>query len=250
MLWGSWNGLRLGWVAMAVAGIAAFRHGRHRLAVVVFLVTLVVNLCLADDISRSASVAVPAMITGVVLAWRHRPLQTRRMLPIVCAANLVLPAQHVIATSSGPATYQSVPILAFAAEKERARTPPEFASPASYLRRSIDHFQNKNFELALIAAKIALAFDPNFTRAHANHGILTYLAGRKAEGAAELDRALEIAPQLYDARLQRAAFRQQAGDLPGALEDVRKAIQDMPADWPRRAEAQQYERALAAQVGR
>ncbi|WP_414661948.1 tetratricopeptide repeat protein [Horticoccus sp. 23ND18S-11] len=250
MLWGAWNGLRLGWVAVAFACVAAFRLGRHRLAVATALAALIVNLCIADDISRSASMAVPVMIAGVLLAWRHRPAQSRRLLPALCAANLVLPAQHVIATWAAPTTHQSMPILALDAERERARNPPEFASPSAYNRRSIDHFQNKSVERALVAADIALAFDPDFAKAIANHGILLYMSGRKPEGTLELDRALQRAPQLYDARLQRAAFRQQAGDLRGALEDVRQALQDMPADWPRRPEAQQYERTLAAQVGR
>ena len=44
----------------------------------------------------------------------------------------------------------------------------------------------------------------------------------------DFDRALELSPELYDARMQRAAFRRQAGDLQGALADVRHALRDVP----------------------
>jgi len=51
-------------------------------------------------------------------------------------------------------------------------------------------------------------------------------------------------------RMQRAAFRQQAGNLAGALDDVRAALQSIPPDWPRRNDAIQFERSLASQVGK
>lgn len=251
MIWGAWNGLRLGWVLAALAGIASLRTGKHRAAVVIVLVTLALNLCVADDISRSASVAVPALLAALLMAWRHRPTQAQRALPLLCLGNLVLPAQHVIAAPSGAAVaYHCVPILAADAEFERRRNPPEFASSAAYTRRSMDHLQAQLIPRALAAAEIAVRLDPDSGKARANRGILLYVTGKKAEGAAELDRALQQSPELYDARIQRAAFRQEAGDLRGALEDVRQALIDMPADWPRRADALKFERSLAAQVGR
>jgi hypothetical protein len=251
LLWGAWNGLRLGWVLLALAGIAALRVRRHRAALVVILGTIALNLCVADDISRSVSVAVPALVAVVLLAWRHRPTQMLRVLPLLCVGNLVLPAQHVIAAPPGAkVTWHGVAILGIAAELERHQNPPEFANAANYNRRSMDHFQNQNIPRALAAADIALRLDPDSAKAIANRGIILYVTGKQAQGAAELDRALQLSPELYDARIQRAAFRQQAGDLRGALEDVRHALQFMPADWPRRAAAQQFERTLAAQVAR
>lgn len=114
----------------------------------------------------------------------------------------------------------------------------------------MDHLQNKNFERALATAEIALRLDPTSGRALANRGIILYVTGQQAEGAADLDRALILSPELYEARMQRAAFRQQAGDPAGALTDVREALRFMPADWPRRAEAQQFERVLASRAGK
>jgi hypothetical protein len=251
MAWGAWNGLRLGWILVAVAGVAAFRTRKHRAAVAIVFTTLALNLCVADDISRSTSVAVPAVLAALLLAWRHRAAPARRALPVLCLGNLVLPAQHVIAAPPGAAVAcHCVPILEIDAELERSRNPPEFGSSAAYTRRSMDHLQGQLFPRALAAAEIAVRLAPESGKARANRGIILYVTGKKAEGAADLDRALQLSPELYDARIQRAAFRQEAGDLRGALEDVRQAIGDMPADWPRRADALKFERALAAQVGR
>ena len=146
--------------------------------------------------------------------------------------------------------FHCVAILSVHAEFEHRKNPPEFASSATYVRRSLDHFQNRNLARAMASAEIALCFGADSPPAIANRAILLYVAGRRDEGASELDRALSLAPELYEARMQRAAFRQQAGDLRGALADVRAALPFMPADWPRRKDAEAFERTLATEAGR
>lgn len=247
LLWGLGHGLRLGWIFVLAGAAAAFRARQNRVAVVVAAVTLAANVSLADDISRSSSVAIPALVASLLWLRQVRPAAIRRALPVLAGCNFLLPAMHVIAAPGTTAVVHSVAILSAHAELERARHPPEFASAAAYHRRSMDHFQNQSLERALASAEIARRLDPGFAKAIANRGILLYVTGKKKEGLAELDRAIALAPDLYDARMQRASFRQQAGDLRGALEDVRQALQHMPTDWPRRADAQQFERNLAAQ---
>lgn len=248
---GLWNGLRLAWFVLGLAVLSAgVWRGHRRVALGVCAATLALHLCVADDLSRSASVAVPLVVAAIIALWPTASPARRRTLALLAGANLLLPAQHVIAAAGTPAVYHAVPILSFSAELARARHPPEFAHPSVYNRRSLDHFQNKALDRALASAEIALRFDPHHAKAIANRGILFFVGGRTAEGRAELDRALALAPDLYDARMQRAAFRQQAGDLPGALDDVRLALRAMPADWPRRQDAVNFERALAAQVAR
>lgn len=251
-LWGVWNGLRLGWVVVVLGLAAAFRLQRRGLwpAVAAMALTLLVNVVVADDISRSASVAVVALIAATLLFWRSDTVRAARLLPWLAAANLVLPAQHVIGAAGTRAEFHCVPILRLDAEIARAQQPPEFADPTAFTRRSMDHLQARLLDRALAAADIACRLNPRHAKSVANRGIVLYVRGQKAEGLAELDRALQLGPELYDARMQRAAFRQQAGNVGGALEDVRRALQDMPADWPHRSEAQKFERALAAQTGR
>lgn len=250
LIWGGWNGLRLGWVALALAITAGLRASRQRLSIGVIVGTIALNLCVADDISRSASVALPVLLAAGLLLWRQQQERARWLLPLLCAGNLVLPAQHVIAAPGTSAVWHSVPVLSLAAEWERAKHPPDFANPDTYHRRSLDHLQSGQQARALAAAEIGVRFGPHHAKTIANHGILLYLNGRRDEGLATLNRAITLAPQLYDARMQRAAFRQQAGNLAGALEDVREALRHMPPDWPRRNDALQFEHSLATKLGR
>lgn len=248
-LWGIWSGLRLGWVTVAMA-IAALSGRSRWLALAAVTVALLVNFCVADDLSRSMSVATPLVLAGVLQLWRTQPARARRVLPWLCAGNLLLPAHHVIASpGSVEAPYHVVPILSLPAEWARADEPPHFASPFVYNRRGMDHFQAGEKARARIAFDLALSFNPDFSRAKANRAIIQFIEGQREEAMAELDAALLRSPSLYDARMQRAAFRQQLGNLPGALADVREALHYMPTDWPKRKDAEAFERALAAQVG-
>lgn len=127
-----------------------------------------------------------------------------------------------------------------------ARNPPEFASPAVYTRRGMEALQAGRLDLAGRQFDLALRYDPDFARARAHRGIVFYVQGRKSAGLAEMDRALTTAPDLFDVRLQRATFRQEMSDRAGARDDVREALRHMPADWPKRREAEAFERQLAA----
>ncbi len=249
-LWGVWSGLRLSWLGVAMAMVAWSGRGRW-LALVAVSLTLLVNLCVADDISRSMSVAVPLVLAGVLQIWRTQTLRARRLLTWLCAGNLLLPAHHVIASpGSVEEPYHIVPILSLPAEWARADDPPYFASPFVYNRRGMDAFQSRDQAKARAAFDLALRFDPNFSRAQANRGILNFISGQREGGMAEMNAALQRSPSLYDARIQRAAFRQELGDLAGALDDVRLALRHMPADSPKRKDAEAFERALAGQSPR
>lgn len=249
-LWGVWNGLRLGWLAV-ILFVAAF-SGRARWAAgIVVGTTLLVNLCIADDLSRSMSIALPALVAGGLQVWRRDATRVRRVLPWLCAGNLLLPAHHVIAAPGNPeALYHSVPILGLVTEIARQNDPPYFASPFAYNRRGMDSFQQGDRAKALAAFDLALRFDPEFSRAQANRGIIHFLGGDRTGGMADIDAALARSPSLWEVRMRRAEFRRQLGDLRGALEDARATLRTMPADSPRHAEMTTFEQNVARQLGR
>ncbi len=249
-LWATWSGLRLAWIPVAAFVLAT--SGRSRwLAGGLVAITLAVNLCVADDLSRSMSIALPAMVAGALQLWRKDPGRFRRLLPWLCAGNLLLPAHHVIASPGNPeTTHHSVPVLSLPAEWARSNEPPYIASPFVYNRRGMDAFQQGDRARAMAAFDLALRFDPDFSRARANRGILNFLAGDRTGGMADIDAALLRSPQLWEIRMRRAGFRQQLGDLRGALEDARLTLRTMPADSNRRAELEKLERTLAAQLPR
>lgn len=241
---GVWHGLRLGWIGVGFALAAGWRN-RRWLAVAGIAVGLLGNLAAADDLSRSASVAVPVALAGLCLAWRAGVPRLKQLLVFLGGANLILPAAHVIATPrSSFEEYHREPLLYLYAEQERARHPPEFASPAAYTRRGMEALQADRLDLAAAQFDLALRLDPNFARARAHRGIVLYAQGAKVAGLAEIDRALLRAPELYDVRLQRASFRQEMGDLVGARADASEALKSMPADWPQRRAAEEFARRL------
>lgn len=250
LLWGAWNGLRLGWFAVA----APLRHlpGRMRLTVAgVAAATLAVNLLVADDLSRSVSVLVPLLLAGLVWAHRAGATRARWLAAGLALGNLVLPAEHVIASAGNPeAAYLRIPILSLPAEFARDRDPPYFASAMAYNRRGMEAVNAGNRGAALAAFEIALRFEPGFPRTLVNRGIVRFVGGDPAGGLADLDAAVAGAPWMPEARLQRAAMRRQTGNLPGALEDLRAALQHLPADAPNRAETAAAADALAAQLRR
>ncbi len=251
MLIGAWHGLRLGWIAVAVGLGVTFRDRRagRWLAAAAIFASLAVNLCIADDLSRSASIAFPVLVAGIILAWQAQPDLTARVLPLICLGNLLLPAAHIIAKpANDDETYHRAPILYAYAEFDRAQLQPVFANPAAYNSLGLDAFRAGDQTRALTLFNIALQFDPGFAKARANRGLLLFVTGHRPEGMADLDQALRERPALDDARLERAGFREQLGDVAGALADVRDALRRAPPDWPRRHEAAESERALAAKA--
>jgi tetratricopeptide (TPR) repeat protein len=245
---GLWHGLRLGWVIAAFALMCGARDKRWA-AIAAIIGSLGLNVCIADDISRSSSVIVPAVLAGIIYLARRPALRPRLALPLLAFGNLLLPAAHIIATPlSQTERYHTTPVRSLPAEREQARHPPEFADPAVYTERGMQAFAAGENEIARGQFELALRFDPEFARARAHRGILLFVGGETKQGLAEIDRALTRDPAMFDVRLQRATFRQQLGDLRGAAADAEEAVRAMPADWPRRREAERFAQALGAQA--
>jgi hypothetical protein len=251
LLIGAWEGLRLGWIALAAFLVVSFRTGRAWGPLLAIFASLALNLCIADDLSRSVSIAMPVVLMGTILAWRSWPSLAGRALPLLCVGNLLLPAAHIVAKPfHAGENYHRIRIGNIVAELDHARHPPDFADPAAYSKRGLEAYQAGNLPLALRSFDAALRFDPRAARARANRGLIRFLGGRQSEGMADLDQALLEQPDLFVARMQRAKIREQIGDAAGAIADIQEALKQAPSHWTDRAEAAQLERALAARLQR
>jgi hypothetical protein len=246
VLLGIWHGLRLGWIPVVVAFAAGLRD-RRWFACLGIASSLAVNLAVADDFSRSMSVAVPLLFVGAWVLLRSRPRTARILLLGLALGNLLLPAAHIIATPrSSVERYHVLPVESAWAERRNAHMPPVFARPEEYSRRGMESLAAGRLTEAEGQFELALRFDPNFPWALAHRGMLRFVRGEKDAGMADISAALRAAPDMFDVRLQRASFRLELGDTKGALQDVRDALRAMPADWPNRAQAEQFERQLTA----
>jgi hypothetical protein len=102
---GVWEGLRLGWVVIAL-GVVALACRREMLKIWVFLGVVVagigVGLASANDLSRSMMLVAPA----VPVAWiwaRQLPFWSFfRISELLAVAALAVPARHVVTTFTGP----------------------------------------------------------------------------------------------------------------------------------------------------
>ena len=249
MLYGLWQGLRLAWLPVIAVAALFFRRKETRPAITLIVASIVVNLCIADDLSRSASIALPVVVAGVMLAWNQAAIFKPGALLLFSAGNLLLPAAHVIATPARETeAWHSVPVLYLYAEMDHTRNPPDYASPSTYNERGLAAFNAGDAERALRNFEISLGFNPGFAKAHANRGIILFLSGQQAAGLAELTQTVRDNPGMYDARLQLASLHFQLGDLASALAEVRAVRQEAPANWTKQPDAVTLEENIRARL--
>lgn len=89
---GWWMGLRAAWVPI---GLYFAWTGRSLLAGIALAATAAVTVFLTEDQSRSAAVAIPLVVLGMLALWRRYPEQATRAALALGALGLVLPAATV-----------------------------------------------------------------------------------------------------------------------------------------------------------
>jgi tetratricopeptide (TPR) repeat protein len=227
---GLWQGLRWAWVPVLAWLGREWRAGR-RAGLVLLLVlglTLAVNLLAANDLSRSASTAVPALVLGLVLLHLRRAERLRPLLYGACALNLVFPARHVV--SSWTETISPLPI-----ELDHARHPPPALDPDYYTHEGAALNDRGDPRGALELLDAALRLDPDRPEAHADRAVALFKLGRLPEAREDADRAVELRPAFFEALYNRAIIRASQGDFAGARGDLDAALRLAPAEWPLRA---------------
>ncbi len=206
---GLWHGLRWAWVPVLALPALEWRAGRGRSAALAagLGLTLAVNLAAANDLSRSVSPVVPALVLGILLIRLRLPRLVRPILFGVCALNLIFPARHVVSNWTEQ-------IFPFPVEIERARHPPPVLDS--------DYFK------------------------YSNGAATNYKLGRLGDALADADRAVLLHPEFPDARYNRGVIRAASGDDAGAAADVAEALRMAPQNWAGREQAEAFLAALRA----
>jgi len=91
---GWWFGLRVAWCAVGYA-LWALPRPRLALAGTTLLGTLGVSVLLASDLSRSVAIAIPLVLFGSFEYARRHPGSAPRVLLVLGALNLLIPAAHL-----------------------------------------------------------------------------------------------------------------------------------------------------------
>jgi hypothetical protein len=233
---GLWNGLRLAWVCVVLLVWFA-GSGRHWLLAGILgfgiVLTLASNL-VAHDISRSAAVLLPAALAGLLRSaevWGTA--RAARLATVLAAANLLLPAEHVL-------TKIKIPIRYLYAQIDRLNNPPPFLQAEFYLNHGIQYVQQDQLGQALHFFTLAIQLDPRNAQAHNNRGVVYARWGEREKAEADYDAALALNPRLADAYFNRAHLRLDTNQPAAALKDVNQALELAPPDWPLRAAAEQF----------
>jgi tetratricopeptide (TPR) repeat protein len=230
-LLGLWMALRVQWLLILAAVVLLVRSRRSILGgalVVAMLATAAVSAIVADDLSRSFAVLIPAAILGVVLLIQQHPRRAKPWLGALTAANLLLPASHVV--------YQfGVPIESAYRELARWKHPPDFLDSNYYVSVATGALQRQNLADARKSLDIAIKLDPRNTQALLNRAWLNLQTDDPPAAVRDADAALALTPTSPDALYSSAAAHLANGDAAVAREHASAALRLAPIDWPRRA---------------
>jgi len=238
---GLWQGLRWAWAPVLVWLGLEWRRGRGTGALlgVALGLTLTINLLAANDLSRSASTAIPALILGILLLHLRRADRLRPLLYGACALNLVFPAKHVV--SSWTEAISPLPV-----ELDHARHPPPALDPDYYTHAGAALNDRGDPRGALELLDAALRLAPDQAEARADRAVALFKLGRLPEARAEADRAVALRPAFFEALYNRAIIRAAEADLAGARGDLEAALRLAPANWSGRAQADRLRATWAA----
>src|SRR5262249_55754110 len=88
-----------------------------------------------------------------------------------------------------------------------------------------------SYERTLANSDRALALAPNLAEAHASKAMALYIAGHSTEAWAELARAIELDPTLFEAHFFYGLVSRDMGDLDTAATAFKRAAELRADDW-------------------
>jgi hypothetical protein len=170
---GWWMGLRAAWAAVAYAGWTT-PPGRRLLGAATLIITGVVSVALAVDLSRSIAIVTPAVLLGCFEFARHAPLKAPKALLAAGVVNLFLPAASVWGPNIEPLCPLPTEILkwhineVFGAGEIDAAICQSILDPTpqNFVILSRSYLQVGSFEDALNAANEALRLRPGYADGH------------------------------------------------------------------------------------
>ncbi len=248
---GAWFGLRAAWVPALLWPALVWRRPGTRARLLggavlgVLLFSVAFHVGMAGDVSRSASVAVPALLAGVMLwrGWHAR--WAGCALIAVCAANFFLPARHVI--TSTPVS--RIPIAYLHTGLRELAQPPDTFNPRVYLMLSQQALaqsqqgpaaqQSQKAQEAFNHLSTAIGLDPEFAEALVTRGVMlfnTKTQENQQQALKDFDQAVASPKAGFGAWLNRGLARRELGDKPGAAADLERALALAPPDWPERTQ--------------
>ncbi len=92
---GWWMAFRVAWIPLLYAAFVLRSFARGFVPAIAATTLLVITV-LAADLSRSAAIVLPLLVSGLVFGVRRHPSYATRALGLLLAVNLALPALHIV----------------------------------------------------------------------------------------------------------------------------------------------------------
>lgn len=236
LLDGLWSGFRAGWVMIVLAVTLEARRITWPWTAAFATATIGTSLgalFIAQDMSRTLMLLCPVLLLGIWLWESWRPASLRFFFPIIVAANLVLPAAHVM-------WRLTVPLSSLPTEIQEWRNPPNFILAARLIDEA-DHLikAGRNAE-GMANLDAAIRLNREYPNAFVMRAALRMSTGEFAAAEPDLEEALALNDDNPTGLFLRGVIRGSRGQASLAVDDFRKALAIAPADWPARHDAEQF----------
>jgi len=111
--------------------------------------------------------------------------------------------------------------------------------PGTRTNRGVLHFEQGRIDQALTDYDAAIAADPRFYEARFNRGIARARLHRFRDAISDFDACVGARPGAPDAWCNRGIVKGLSGDRAGAVADLERALEVAPDRWPGRARAEE-----------
>lgn len=231
---GVWEGLRAGWLFVAMS-LFAVRNQRPRLFALggALVVLVAVGLATAQDYSRSMTMLFPAAVLGLLLARPSAAGWWRVALRGSAATALILPAHHVMNDAV-------VPVFNLHYALHAIDHPPAIAMAEIYELRAIHAMERAEFARADLDLALAIKLATNPASPAKQRGILAASQGRWTDAQTHFSLMAEHDPQNPDAWLMCAQAHHALGQAAAAYSAIERALGLAPTDWRSRPDVARF----------
>lgn len=204
---GWWMGLRAAWAAIAYAGWTTPR-GWRLLGGATLLMTGVVSVVLAVDLSRSIAIITPTVLLGCFEYARRAPLKAPTALLAAGVVNLFLPAASVWGPNTEPLCPLPTEMYKWHINQVYGGGPIDTAisqsildsTPENFVLLSRAYLQGGRFEQSLSAAREALRLRPEYADGYVAAALACRSLSRGDDAVAAAREALRLQPGNAQAR--------------------------------------------------
>lgn len=230
---GLWSGFRAAWPLVVVAITNTWQSRGRTLGIVLTTVTVLtalVSLVVASDMSRTLMVLVPVVLVG---AWRLPSLLHRNgryAMAAILVANLLLPAAHVVWT-------RTFPIHSLPTEIVNLRDPPGWIFAPEHFRQGNQLLSEGRADEARKEYSEAIRLENRWIAPHIQRAAASAWLGDIDNARTDIDAVLAVDPRCFDALYMRSTLP--GRDARQNIVDLEQALQYAPPNWPPRAQAEE-----------